>query len=231
MIWTSPDIQTLYETIDATWPAAAFHHKSGWKIRDGRGGGKRVSAATLMETDADITLAETEMLALGQDRLFMIRAGEQALDDALSSKGYRVIDPVVLMTSPLTNGTSNAVADQTHATPEIAKIWHQGGIGPDRIAVMDRAADPKYFCEIENKAVAFSAIHNGICMTHAVEVLSSARRQGLGKRIMGKITDWASAKGAHTLCVITVMENTAARGLYRNLGMQEVGHYHYRIKG
>lgn len=50
----TPDLAQLYETIDHTWPAARIWTETGWTLRDGQGGGKRVSAATRAEPDADI---------------------------------------------------------------------------------------------------------------------------------------------------------------------------------
>ena len=59
----TPDIQTLYDVVDGTWPAAAFHREGPWTIREGQGGGQRVSAATATEpvTESDIPRAEAAM--------------------------------------------------------------------------------------------------------------------------------------------------------------------------
>ena len=38
--------QRLYDTIDGTWPAARYVTDGPWLLRDGQGGGKRVSAAS-----------------------------------------------------------------------------------------------------------------------------------------------------------------------------------------
>ncbi len=67
-----------------------------WTIRDGQGGGKRVSAATAHSAvnDDDIAQAEVAMLDLGQTPLFMIRDGDAALDKLLETRGYSVVDPV-----------------------------------------------------------------------------------------------------------------------------------------
>lgn len=225
-----PSLQTLYDTIDATWPAANYHNKDGWLIREGKGGGKRVSAASMVDKNANIKKAEAALTSLGQDKLFMIKQGDTALDTQLDQRGYHIIDPVVFLAAPIHPSDYTTSQNNNAATDVMKDIWQKGGIGPDRIAIMNRANDPKYFCEIEASATAFSAIHNGICMTHAVEVLSTARRQGLGQRIMKQVQSWAYANGAHTLCVLTVIENTAARRLYEGLGMKEVGRYQYRIK-
>ena len=85
--------QTLYDTIDATWPCANTLQVGPFTIRDGQGGGKRVSAATAeaQVEAADLPIAEEAMARLDQPALFMIRSGETELDSLLDQHGYRVI--------------------------------------------------------------------------------------------------------------------------------------------
>ena len=73
---------TLYDAIAATWPAAQLHRAGPWIIRDGQGGGKRVSAATAEGPvqPADIQQAQRAMLDLGQRPLFLLRDGEADVD-------------------------------------------------------------------------------------------------------------------------------------------------------
>lgn len=226
-----PDIQSLYDVTDATWPSASVASQSGWIIKNGAGGGKRVSAALQTTPSADINTAELAMQELGQDRLFQIRTGEDTLDAALAIRGYDLIDRVVLLVAPLSELAKSTDA-QSRQTPNVTltNIWAAGGIGPARLDVMNRATCTKSIIHIDDRAVAYVGIHNGIAMAHAVEVSKKHRRQGLGKLVMHAVARWAELQGAEFLAVITVMDNTAARSLYQNLGMSEVGHYHYRIK-
>ena len=60
-------------------------------MREGRGGGKRVSSVSAVrdwEPD-DIPLAEAALAKLGQEPLFQLRNGEAALDAELAARGYR----------------------------------------------------------------------------------------------------------------------------------------------
>ena len=41
-----PGVQHLYSVIEGTWPPASEARVGPWIIRDGQGGGQRVSAAT-----------------------------------------------------------------------------------------------------------------------------------------------------------------------------------------
>lgn len=226
-----PTLQDLYDVTEATWPSAAVSEQAGWIIKDGAGGGKRVSAAVQLDENADITVAEAAMRDLGQDQLFQIREGDDALDQELANRGYALFDRVVLMVgkiSALDQTADGQMEDRPNSN--MTKIWAQGGIGPARLNIMDRAICPKAYGRIDDKAVAYAAIHNNICMAHAVEVSQDHRRQGLGRKIMHQIAGWADQQGADYMAVITVVENTAARTLYQNLGLQEIGNYHYRIK-
>jgi len=228
---TLPTLQDLYDVTEATWPSASMSEKSGWVIKDGAGGGKRVCAAVQLTKSADIQLAEAEMLELGQDKLFQIRTGDNTLDKALALRGYELFDRVVLMVGKLTELEQTADGQmEERPNSSMKEIWEQGGIGPARLAVMDRAKCTKAYARIDDKAVAYAAIHNNICMAHAVEVSQDHRRKGLGRKIMHQIAGWADQRGADYMAVITVTENTAARTLYQNLGLQEIGNYHYRIK-
>ena len=87
----------IFDVVETTWPAAATHVAGPWKIRDGQGGGKRVSSVEWITDhfDADdLDQAEDAMRALGQDALFMIRPEHGVLDAALAARGYEIIDPV-----------------------------------------------------------------------------------------------------------------------------------------
>lgn len=235
----TPD--ALYALVEGTWPPARSHRAGPWTVRDGQGGGKRVSAVTAAAawTDADIPLAEAEQARLGQDALFMIRAGDDALDTALDARGYAIVDPVVAYAAPAT-ALADPPPDPMGAFPHwpplgiALDIWAQTGIGPSRIAVMHRAAGPK--CAILARrndrptGTAFVAIHGDAAMLHALEVLPAMRRQGSAHTILRMAATLAQEHGATTLALVVTQANAGARALYASLGMQVVGHYHYRMK-
>lgn len=233
------ELAKLYEVIDHTWPAAAYVSSGPWVLRDGQGGGKRVSAATAdgPVTESDIALAESGLAAMGQPPLFMIRKGQDDLDRLLDQRGFAVIDPVVgyacptemLCDIPMPRVT---VLEVWEPLAIMREIWATGGIGPARLAVMDRAEGPKVallgrFAD-KPAGVAFVAIHDGVAMLHALEILPHQRRQGMGVWFMRAAALWAQKHGAHTLSVICVRDNIGANALYTSLGMQPVGQYHYR---
>lgn len=113
-------------------------------------------------------------------------------------------------------------------------IWQTGGIEAGRLAVMARATGPKTMLlgRLNDAPVGagYVAMHNKSAMLHALEVLPAARRNGLGLAMTAAAAAWAKAQGAESFTLLAVSANTAACGLYRHLGMGEVGHYHYRTK-
>ena len=238
--WQKPDIDRLFASVDATWPPHRVRQRDGWTFREGRGGGKRVSATTLAGTaqDADIAFAARVMADLGQTDLFMIRPQDAALDQRLAGAGYEVIDPVTVLIAPLSEMTSERPARTplfaTGPTKDMAQVWHAGGIGQARLDIMRRCVLPKTCVALSEKgqmaAVAFAACHDGVVMCHAVEVLERFRRRGLGRDIMLAILGWARNQKAHSLSVLTTRENTAALSLYGGMGMTGAGGYHYRIR-
>jgi GNAT superfamily N-acetyltransferase len=236
-----PDLPAIHAAVEATWPPAHRQTIGPVTIRDGRGGGKRVSAATASRplTPDELTRAEAAMRELGQDALFQIRAGDAALDAELAAQGYRVVDPTNIHAAPieaLTAQTPPRVTTFTVWEPlEIMReIWAEGGIGPDRIAVMARAAGPKtgLFGRHDNRpaAAGFVAIHGALAVVHALEVRPAHRRAGLGRWMMVQAAHWAAQHGARHLAVLCTEANAAANGLYSSMGFADVGGYHYRQK-
>lgn len=232
---TSPYLAAL----QATWPPARLASDSDWCLRDGAGGGKRVSAATAQRPDAPIAAAEAAMEAAGQTPLFMVRRGDEALDSALDAGGYEVVDPTVIYDAPvevLAAVTPPLVSVFPIWEPLqiILDIWAEAGIGPGRVAVMQRAAQPKcaLLGRIEDRpaAAGFCAIHEGIAMVHALEVRPALRRKGMARLMLHGAAGWAQAHGATRFALAVTRANAPANALYSSLGMQVVEQYHYRQK-
>ena len=236
-----PDVQTLYQVIEGTWPAAALRDDGPWVIRDGQGGGKRVSAATANRrvSAAEVAIAEEAMRELGQAPLVMVRHDEDELDVALAALGYEIVDPVNLYVGPvdlLTQECPPRTAAFAIWEPLAIQldIWSRGGIDAGRIAVMQRATGPKtaLFGRDDNRpaATGFACIHAGIAMMHALEVLPCHRRRNMARFLMQETAFWARDEGATHVSAVCTQANSAANALYASLGMVCVGHYHYRQK-
>ncbi|MGB3314841.1 MAG: GNAT family N-acetyltransferase [Albidovulum sp.] len=228
----------LFAVTEATWPAVAVHDVGPFRVREGRGGGQRVSAATAEGdwSDADIDAVEVAQNRLGQHPLFMIRPQDTRLDAALAARGYAVKDPVNLFEAPVAAllGEIPRLSAFTIWPPLaiMRDIWAEGGIGPGRIAVMERAKGPKttVLGRVNDRAAgsAYVAIHGKTAMLHALHIVPDQRRQGSAINMMRKSAEWAQDHGAERFSVLVVQSNNAANALYTSLKMQVVGQYHYR---
>lgn len=236
----------LYPLVDATWPAAALHRHGPWLVREGQGGGQRVSSATAEGpategpvTEGDIAVAEAAQASLGQPPLFMIRHSDTGLDALLAGRGYLRHDPVVAYAAPTAQLADPAPNPMTAFAvwPPLAiatQLWAEAGIGPGRIAVMNRVTGPKtsILGRVNDRAagVTFVACAGNLAMLHALEVTPAQRRQGSANNILRAAAGWAQNQGATTFALVVTEANTGARSLYASLGMQVVGQYHYRKK-
>ncbi len=230
----------IFAVIDATWPAERTDQLGPWTLRVAKDAGNRVSAATIDGPlgPGDLPRAETAMRALGQQPLFMIRPDDAELDTALGARGYAIRDAVTIYTCPVEHLTGLPLPRVTVFTiwPPLVimrEIWMQGGMGPGKLAVMDRVEGPKtgLLARFNDKrgGAAFVAIHRGTAMLHALEILPHQRKLGLGGWMMRAAALWAAEQGAQTMSVMCTDANIGANALYASLGMEVVGHYHYRF--
>ncbi|MFT6021977.1 MAG: ribosomal protein S18 acetylase RimI-like enzyme [Ascidiaceihabitans sp.] len=234
----TPSMDEIYAAMDATWPPARIWQDGPLTLREGQGGGGRVSSATQDQpvVDADIDAAETAMRAIDQTPRFQIRAGHDDLDALLAARGYDPLDETVVYAAPITKLMDISIPRVTtfcvwEPLAIMNEIWAKGGIGPARLNVMARAKTKTGILSRWNEkpaGVAFAAVHNHICMVHAVEVLAHQRRMGVAVWMMRQAAFWGQSQGADTIALMTTRANVGANALYVGLGFNEVGGYHYR---
>ena len=225
----------LFAAMEATWPPASRRALGPFTLRDGADGGQRVCAATVAGAfgDAELDAAIRAMAA----PIFQIGPGAGALDAALAGRGWRLHDPVSVYIAPVA-ALAGPVAPGTvfPIWPPLAiqrDLWAAGGIGPGRMAVMDRVQGAKtaLLARAGDRAagVAFVAVADGIAVLHALHVAPDSRRQGTGRHLMRAAAAWAGTQGADRLALAVTRGNAAGNGLYASLGMEIVEQYHYRI--
>lgn len=231
--------EAVLAALEATWPPHRWHEAPGWRVAEGAGGGKRVSSGVALTQGAEPAALVAAQRALGQPALAMIRPGDDALDTRLAAEGWRVVDPTVALAAPVARlaEVPPRLAAFEVAWPPLAvqaEIWARGGIGPARIAVMERAAGPKLAllgrADDSPAATAYVACHGSLAMVHALEVLPAVRRTGIGRHLMQAAALWAGRQGAEALAVLVTRANAPALALYRGLGMEQVAGYHYRLR-
>ena len=231
---------SIFDTIDLTWPAEEFLELPEWKLRRSLKGGKRVSAATLIKKSGipNIKFVENTLADWCQDKLFMIKAGENSLDEALKSRGYCIVDPTNIWSISAEALSAQQIPFVTAFSifPPLAiqrEIWKTNGIGASRIEIMNRVKKPRttIFGRTNAKpaASAFVAVANKIAMVHALIVEHKYQRQGVGTFVMQKVGAWAHQQGAESVAVLCTKQNQSANNFYKTLGMRVIGEYHYRL--
>lgn len=235
----SPGMEALLASLAATWPAVAEHPVGPWILRDGGGGGSRVSSAVARGAVApgDLPRLEAAAARIGQAPLVQILPGQESLDATLAAAGYALQDETLVMAAPLgAVPPAPGMAAFAHWPPLgiLRDIWSESGIGPARQAVMQRVAGPKaaVLGRLSDRAAgaAFVAAAHGIAFVSAVAVLPAFRRKGCARNMMGAAAAWAQAAGATHLALAVTRANEGGRALYASLGMEVVGKYHYRAK-
>ena len=236
-----PDKAALFRALEATWPPRRAWSLGPVTLRDGGGGGKRVSAATVKghATETEIAQAEAAMEAKGDLPLFRLHDEDTDLDRRLEARGYQVIDPTVFHAAPIDRlrRPDQAPLDAIASAARLgihADIWADGGIGPARLAIMDRASEPKAWLlgrkDDRAAAAGFVSISDGIAMVHALETVPRFRRRGVARAMLARAAKWGASHGAQVLALAVTAGNTPANALYASLGMQRCGGYHYRIR-
>ncbi|MBK4218018.1 GNAT family N-acetyltransferase [Paracoccus caeni] len=233
--------RAIAEAFEATWPAAEYVDVGGFRVGRGLGAGGRVSSARAVSdwTEKDILAAAEVHRDWGQKPMFRVLDADAALVAALTGQGYRLDTPTLIMAAPVEVLTSQPVPPVTAFAiwPPLAiqrDIWGAGNINPARQAVMERVAEPKVALlgRIEDRAAGagFVAVHQGVAMVHAVEVLPDWRRRGLAGWMMRQAGFWAAEHGADRVGLAVSRANTSAQALYRSLGFGEVAGYGYYEK-
>ncbi len=232
----------LRAAMAATWPPEAVLEVGPFLLRRAPGAGQRVTAATAAPGAADLAeslpRAEAQMLSWGQHPLFQVVPETPGLDALLDAAGYAIKDPTILYVAPaatLAQVPTPRLSTFAHWPPLAVQdeIWEEGGIGPERRAVMHRAPIPHMSLMAREAdrpvGTGFAALHEGIVAVHAVEVRPDHRRRGVGGRLMSRAAQWAQEVGAAHVALAVTEANVAARALYTALGMTAAARYHYRI--
>jgi GNAT superfamily N-acetyltransferase len=234
------DADTLDAALDATWPAAECVTQGPFTLRRSAGGGSRVTAATLAGSTppdpADLDHAIAVMSQWAQTPRFRVRDGQARFDACLAARGMTRHDETVFYTAPVADLAAQpprlATFDIWPPLAIMADIWLEGGIGPDRLAVMARTTGARTALMGRQgdtpAAAAFVATHGDTAMLHALEVRPARRRQGLARHMMAHAALWAQAQGCTRLALAVTAANAPARALYAGLGMGQAGSYHYR---
>ena len=224
----------IWQVLQESWPPERTSRYGAFLWQDGGTGGNRVNAARALGPISfkDVETLETHFASQGRTPLFQITQNDSKLDSILAKKGYDIRDKTVCFSAPVeqlssTHGETNSV--QWPPSDTHREHWARAGIGPDRLAIMERVRLPKTVISLEG-GLAFVAVHGPNAALHAMDVAPKMRRQGKATQLIAQAASWASSHGATTLALLATTANSPAMSLYSSLGMQRAQGYHYRMK-
>lgn len=233
-----PGADRLMAALAATWPPFATSRCGPFTLREGRGAGRRVSAATTdsLPTEAEIAAADSAMRAMGQAPVFCLRPGQEALHRQLFACGYtEQLDTDLLVGPAAPIAAEELPRVSAFAVWEplaiIREIWAEDGIGPERQEVMARVPLEKTAIlartDDQPAGAAFVAVDGEVAMMHALVTRPGLRRRGAGRHATIRAARFAVDCGARYLALAVTADNAGAQALYTGLGMRRAGAYTY----
>jgi N-acetylglutamate synthase len=220
--------------------------------------GRANSALALADPGRPLAEAVDHVAAWYRDRglpaRFMVPMPLAAgLDEQLARRGWVSTNAVRVLVSPLApllDGWSHRrpvtgppgdlvfTVDAGADDAWVAAYHYRGGVLPPQARDVLGRGDTLGFASVRDGAGAVLAIARGsvdrdrsgigwLGVT-AVEVDPSARRRGLGGRILHEVAEWGQARGASWCHLQVAVENEPALALYQRAGFLDHHRYHYR---
>ncbi|UVK44954.1 GNAT family N-acetyltransferase [Mesorhizobium sp. AR07] len=230
------------------WPAAVETVADGWLLRRSGGRIRRTNSANPLRGKRGapakvIDAAESFYIGHGQTPLFRVPDIANELEAALDQRGYQPEGGTIHLHAGINDlaqvRDEQVALSQVPGEDWLAARFRMGAYDDtDRrvfremtgLIVGDRAF---VSCERDSEiaALAYVVIRDGLLVVESVETDSRFRQQGLGRKTVGGLIDWARQAGASAACLQVVADNAPGRALYASLGFnRELYRYHYRRK-
>ncbi|MEH3139123.1 MAG: GNAT family N-acetyltransferase [Mycobacterium kyogaense] len=210
-------IRNLEHAAALAWPGTEQQWVDGWFLRFGDGATRRANSAVPLHftSHAEIAAMADRYAARGlpalisaPDRLFRI-------PDGVPTDAENLVLTADVESDPLDEVTVSAAPDAAWLA------LYERDVPP---AVLTAVVDGEVgFGELAGAAVGRVAITEAPDGTRwagvsAVHVVTSARRQGLARRLCEGLLGWAAVRGATRAYVQVVADNDGARALYEQMG-------------
>ncbi|WP_143748333.1 GNAT family N-acetyltransferase [Mesorhizobium carmichaelinearum] len=238
----------MEEACRDAWPAATETVVDGWLLRRSGGRIRRANSVNPLRgrrgaPDAVIDAAEAFYAGHGQTPLFRVPDIANELEAALVGRGYQLEGGTIHLHAGI-DDLAEVRDEHVTVSPMPGEDWFAARFRMGAYDDADRcvfremtgliSGDRAFVsCERDNEiaALAYGVIRDGLLVVESVETDARFRLQGLGRRTVGGLIDWAWRAGASAACLQVVADNTPARALYASLGFsRELYRYHYRRK-
>jgi len=240
------NLRRLEELALNAWPAERQQLLDGWLLRCSGGYTKRANSVTPLydsALDPEAKIAACEQFYARQQLPCTFRLpsfGPPELDRLLEGRGYRRIDPTLVLTRELDAASATAPSDADIRVAPL-ECWLEAYSALDGASPAQRSVHRAILERIAAEPIHLLLHHKGVTVACGMGVLdgerfglfdivvaAERRGQGFGRRIVRALLSWAAGRGAREAYLQVVAANAPARRLYGGLGFAERYHYWYR---
>lgn len=229
------------------WPARRQLLYDGWIVRLTDGYTKRANSVTPLYPSAlglgdKIARCEAIYRDRGLPPIFRLTslACPPGLDEALDRRGYRVVDPTLVLHLDLAAGALTSPRDPLcYPSPEewLHAYTRLSGARPENEAkhaeiLRAIAFTTLYACVGEPGdpvACGLGVLEDDLFGLFDLVTAPAHRRRGHGTALVTGMLRWARAKGARHAYLQVVGDNAPACAMYERLGFREAYRYWYRV--
>ena len=238
----------LEEVAMNAWPALQQMLFNGWIVRLAQGYTKRANSVNpLFESQLDVVdkviACEHIFTAQGLPTVFRLTpfASPAQLDQVLAQRGYRVIDPTLVMHLDLQHASIQNTPQGT-LREEALHDWLPIFCRLSEEPLAQHRTHAAMLDLIPATRLLVSLVTNGTVVACGMGVLEQdyfglfslvttpqQRNRGYGTQLVVGMLQWAREHRATQAYLQVMQSNTPARHVYTKLGFQEAYRYWYRI--
>lgn len=243
-------VQQLEQRGFNAWPAPRNALAGDWLLRSAGGYTKRANSANALQPGATLTpqlLDHIEAHYALQQLPSIFRLSPLAdggVDALLQARGYRVVDPSLLMQRATQDHDCQPAADgELRFESQLPARWLEGYCAASVHPPEHQLPHRRILESIGMRCAYASLQRDGRALAWGLAVLErdavglyevlvhpGHRAQGLGRQLVQGLLQWAALQGATHADLQVAGANARARQLYASLGFAPVYGYHYRVK-
>jgi N-acetylglutamate synthase len=238
------DIRALEERAFNAWPTLETQLIGGWIARSARGYTKRANSINAWQPTIpiDVVIPIGRALYAAHNIPLVVRLSplaEPKADAILAQDGFAHADESIVMTASLAHAASDA---HIEISDEPTDAWINGFCAANRVKSSDRTTLAMMLSARRQKTAFATALSDGKSAGYGMAVVErgmvglfdivtvdTARRQGIGWRVVSSLMAWGQRHGAAAAYLQVTAANTPAITMYRAQGFKEAYRYHYRI--
>lgn len=243
-------VQQLEQRSFNAWPAPRNAVAGDWLLRSAGGYTKRANSANALQPGATLTPQLLEHIEAHYARqqlpgIFRLSPlADGSVDALLQARGYRLVDPSLLMQRATQDHDRQPVADgKLQFESALPAPWLESYCAASMHPPEQQLPHRRILESIGQRCAYASLQREGRVLAWGLAVLErdavglyevlvhpDHRGQGLGRQLVQGLLQWAAQQGATHTDLQVAAANSRARQLYESLGFATVYGYHYRVK-